>query len=96
MKLPESRFIKVDWNLNKVADFTFTSYIDIIAKNNSNIYVELTNALSELGVKTVSLNSNQNKFGELILRVGVLVKDKNQLSQVKNKFSSLGSVFEVK
>lgn len=95
-KLPESRFIKVDWNVNKVADFTFTSYVDIIAKNNTNIYIELTNALSELGVKTVSLNSNQNKFGELILRVGVLVKDKNQLSQVKNKFSSLGSVYEVK
>ena len=95
-KLPESRFIKVDWNVNKVADFTFTSYVDIVAKNSSNIYVELTNALSELGIKTVSLNSNQNKFGELILRVGVLVKDKNQLSQVKNKFASLGSVYEVK
>lgn len=95
-KLPESRFIKVDWNINKIADFTFTSYVEVIAKNNNNIYVELTNALSELGVKVVSLNSNQNKFCELILRVGVLVKDKNQLSQVKNKFSSLGSVYEVK
>ena len=94
-KLSQDRFIKVDWNLNKTSDFTFTSYIDIVAKNNSNIYIELTNALSELSIKVTSLNSNQNKLGELILKIGVLVKDKNQLVQVKNKLASLGSVYEV-
>ena len=94
-KLAQDRFIKVDWNLNKSSDFTFTSYIDIVAKNNSNIYIELTNALSELSIKVTSLNSNQNKLGELILKIGVLVKDKSQLVQVKNKLASLGSVYEV-
>lgn len=94
-KLPQDRFIKVGWNENKNDDLTFTSFVDLVAKNNNNIYLELTNALSELGVKVASLNSNQNKLGELILKVGVLVKDKNQLTQVKNKLGSLGSVYEV-
>jgi GTP pyrophosphokinase len=94
--LPKDRFINVDWNLNKNKDYTFTSIVDVVAKNTSNIYLEITNALSELGIKVSSLNTNQNKQGDLILKIGVQIKDKDQLGKVKNKLSSLGSVFEVK
>jgi (p)ppGpp synthase/HD superfamily hydrolase len=52
--------------------------------------------LSGLNVKLASLNTSQNKEGDLLLKVGVLVRDKNQLIQVKNKLSSLKSVYEVK
>lgn len=95
-KLSEARFIKVDWNLDKKSDLTFTSYIEAVAKNTNSVYIDITNALSELSVKVVSLNTNQNKNKELLLRIGVLVKDKNQLAQVKNKISSLGTIYEVK
>lgn len=94
-KLAKDRFIKVDWNLNKDKDYSFTSIVDIIAKNTASIYIEITNALSELGVRVSSLNTNQNKNGELIIKIGVLIKDKSELNKVKNKLSSLQSVFEV-
>ena len=74
----------------------FVSFVDVIAKNTNNVYLEITNALSELGIKVASLNTSENKLGELILKVGVYVKDKNQLTLVKNKLNSLGCVYEVK
>jgi GTP pyrophosphokinase len=94
-KLTESRFISVDWNIDKLKDETFSAMIDVVAKNKNNIYVEIANALSELNVKVMSLNTSQNKNEELVLRIGLLVKDRNQLQQVKNKLSSLSLVFEV-
>lgn len=95
-KLPESRFIKVDWNYKQDENFTFLTYVDVIAKDTNNIYLDITNTLSGLNVKVTSLNTNQIRNGELLLKVGVLVKDKNQLIQVKNKLSSFSLVYEVK
>ncbi len=95
-KLPEDRFINVEWNLSGENDFMFVSFVDVIAKNTNNVYLEITNALSELGIKVASLNTSENRLGELILKVGVYVKDKNQLTLVKNKLNSLGCVYEVK
>ncbi len=94
--LGKSRFIKVDWNMDKVTDSSFVSSIDIFAKENAQIYVEITNAFSELNVKIISLNTSINKNGEFLIKIGMLVKDKDQLQKIKNKISSLPSVFEVK
>ena len=94
-KLTESRFIPVDWNIDKLKDETFTAGVDVIAKNKNSIYIEIANALSELNVKVMSLNTSQTKNEELLLKIGLLVKDRNQLQQVKNKLSSLNSVYEV-
>jgi len=93
--LPESRFIKVDWNMNKEEDYMFSSIVDVVAKSTNTIYNEITNALSELGIRVLSFNTNTNKNGELILKIGIMVKDRNQLQQVKNKLGSLASVYEV-
>ncbi len=95
--LSPSRFIKVDWNMNNISsESSFMSSVEIVAKENSNIYIEITNAFSELNIKIVSLNTNTTKNGDFILKIGVLVKDKLQLQQIKNKLSSLSSVYEVK
>ena len=94
--LSKSRFVKVDWNMEKVADSSFVSSIEIVAKENSSIYVEITNAFSELNIKIISLNTNINKDGEFQIKIGVLVKDKDQLQKVKNKMASLPSIFEVR
>ncbi len=96
MKLPSSRFIPVEWNVQEGSDITFVSFVEIVAKNSNNIYLEITNALSELGVKVVSLNTNQNKMGDLLLKVGIQIKDKGGLAKVINKLSSLSNVYEVK
>lgn len=96
-RLSPSRFIKVDWNTENISeDTSFVSSIDILAKQNSNIYIEVTNAFNECGVKIISLNTNTIKTGELQMKIGVLVKNRNQLQQIKNKLSALASVFEVK
>ena len=96
-RLVPSRFIKVDWNMENISSETsFVSSIDILAKQNSNIYVEVTNAFNECGVKIVSLNTTTIKTGELQMKIGVLVKDRQQLQQIKNKLSSLSSIYEVK
>ena len=94
--LQKDRLIKVDWNLSSDNDFSFTSSVDVVAKNSPSVYIEITTALNELSVKVISLNSNQNKNDELILKIGVIVKNKTQLQQVKNKLTSLASVYEVK
>ena len=94
--LSKSRFVNVDWNLEKITDSSFVSSLDILAKESASIYVEITNALSELNVKIISLNTSTNKNNEFLIKIGLLVKDKNQLQQIKNKISSLPSVFEVK
>lgn len=94
--LSKSRFVNVDWNLEKITDSSFVSSLDILAKESSSVYVEITNALSELNVKIISLNTSINKNNEFLIKIGLLVKDKNQLQQIKNKISSLPSVFEVK
>ena len=82
--------------MEKVADSSFVSSIEIVAKENSSIYVEITNAFSELNIKIISLNTNINKDGEFQIKIGVLVKDKDQLQKVKNKMASLPSIFEVR
>ena len=95
-KLPQSRFIKVDWNNYDNDNFTFSTCVDIVAQNTNNVYLEITNILSGFSVKLTSLNTSQNKDGELLVKVGILVKDKNQLIQVKNKLSSIKLIYEVK
>lgn len=95
--LSPSRFIKVDWNMNNItSDSSFMSTVEIVAKENSNIYVEITNAFSESNIKIISLNTNTTKNGEFILKIGMLVRNRMQLQQIKNKLSSLPSVYEVK
>ena len=94
--LGKSRLIKVDWNKDSVSESAFVSSVDILAKENSHIYVEITNAFSELNIKIVSLNTSTNKNGEVLIKIGMLVKDRAQLQQIKNKLSSLVSVYEVK
>ena len=94
--LNKSRFVKVDWNMDKINDSAFVSSIDVLAKESPSVYVEITNAFSELNIKIISLNTSINKNGEFQIKIGVLVKDKDQLQKVKNKISSLPSVFEVK
>lgn len=93
--LPENRFIHVDWNASKEEDYMFSSIVEVVAKSTNTIYNEITNALSELGIRVVSFNTSTNKNEELILKIGIMVKDRNQLQQVKNKLGSLASVYEV-
>ena len=71
------------------------STIDVYAKIKNNVYIEVTNAMSELGIKVASLNSAQGKNDELVLRITVEIKNKNQLQQAKNKLASLPLVYEV-
>ncbi len=94
-KLPESRFIALKWN-DSDGDCMFNTVVEVVAKNSGNIYLEITNALSELSVRVVSLNSNENKNGELVMRIGVMVRNRDMLQKIKNKLTSLKSVFEVK
>lgn len=94
--LDASRFISAAWNMKNNEEQTFLTHIDLYTKNKNNVYIEVTNAMSELGIKVTSLNTSPSKNDELLLRVGVLIKDKNQLQQVKNKLGSLASVYEVK
>ncbi len=93
--LSKDRLIAVDWNDETEEDFSFSSSIDVVAKNNQNVYIEITTALNELNVKVISLNSNQNKNSELVLKIGVIVKNKSHLQQIKNKLVSLSSVYEI-
>ena len=95
-KLDGSRFVKVGWNITGDENHMFASVIEILAMNNGTIYIEITNALGEVGVRVQSINTSETANGELLIKIGVLVRDKNQLSSVKNKLSSLKSVFEVK
>ncbi len=94
--LNQARFLHVDWNMDQVADTSFVSSIELFAKEGSNVYVEVTNAFSELNIKIISLNTSKNRNDEFQLKIGVLVKDKDQLQKIKNKLSSLPSVYEVK
>ncbi len=93
--LNSSRFITAKWNLSECEDISFSASFDVYAQNKNNVYVEVTNALSELGIKVVSLSSVQNKDDELVLKLNVLIKNKDQLQQAKNKISSLALVYEV-
>lgn len=95
-RLPSSRFIKVDWNIRgNSGDFKFNSFVMILAKNTTNIYVDISNALNEIGVKISSLSTQEKNFGEISIRLGIMVKDKDELAKVKNKLSSLSAIFEV-
>lgn len=93
--LDSSRFISARWNLSDDEEYNFMSYVDVYAKNKNNVYVEVTNAMSELGIKVLSLNSSQNKDDELVLKIGIQIKNKTQLQQAKNKLASLSLVYEV-
>ncbi len=94
-KLDHSRFVSADWDLPKDEDFKFLSHIDIFTSNKNNIYLEIANAMSELGIKVVSLNSSASKNDELAIKLGVEIINKTQLQQAKNKLASLPLVYEV-
>lgn len=93
--LPKSRFIDVEWNTESNKDAEFLSIIDLVAKKTNTVYMEITNALSELSVHVASLNTGNGKNDELLLKIGVMVKNKSELDRVKNKLSSLSCVYEV-
>lgn len=96
-KLSNARFIQVDWNMENISgDTSFVSSVELLAKESATIYVEITNAFSELAVKIISLNTNVTKNDEFQMKIGMLVKNKEQLQQIRNKLSSLPSIYEVK
>lgn len=96
-KLSNARFIQVDWNMDNISnDTSFVSSVEILAKETSTIYIEITNAFSELNVKIISLNTAVTRNGEFQIKIGVLVKNKEQLQQIRNKLSSLPSIYEAK
>ena len=93
--LEKERFISADWNISEDNTFKFPAMLSVFAKNKSSVYTEITNALSGLGVGLSSLNSSEYKEGEIVLKLGIMIKNKTELQQVKNKLVSLSSVFEV-
>ena len=93
--LPKSRFIDVKWNTEANKEVEFLSIVEVVAKKTNTVYMEITNALSELNVHVASLNTGNGKNDELILKIGVMVKNKTELERVKNKLSSLACVYEV-
>ncbi len=94
-KVDEARFIKADWNIPDNDDSTFLSTVSVYAKNKPTIYTDISNAIGEMGIKLVSLNSNMSKDDEIVLSIGVMVKNREQYNSVKNKLNSLAGVFEV-
>ena len=94
-KLDEARFIKADWNIPDNDGSTFLANISVCAKNKPSIYTDISNAIGEMSIKLVSLNSNMSKDDEINLSIGVMVKNRDQYNTVKNKLNSLAGVFEV-
>ncbi len=95
-KLNESRLINVDWNINKEKGFEFNSSLDLVVRNTPTIYMDITNSVGEMGVKVTSLNTSTNRLGDLVIKLGVMVKGREELTKLKNKLSSLNAVYEVK
>lgn len=93
-RLEKERFISADWDVTD-STCTFASLVNVYAKNNNTVYTDCANALAELGIKMTSLSGERNKNDDLELKIGVLVKNKTELQQVKNKLGSLRSVYEV-
>ena len=93
--LQKERFITAKWHLSQGAENKFPATVQVFAKNKNSVYTDITNALGGIGVKVGSLNSMQTKDDELLLYIGVLIKDKDELQQVKNKLGSLSLVYEV-
>ena len=93
--LQKERFIDAKWHIAHGDDFKFPATVQVFAKNKNSVYTDITNALGAIGVKVNSLNSMQTKDDELLLYIGVMIKDKDELQQVKNKLGSLSLVYEV-
>ena len=91
----KTRLIAASWNDKQTDSASFSSNVTMRALNDNNIYAELTNAMSEIGVKVSSIESHPTKNGDLHIKIGIQIKNKAEFSSVKNKLLSLPHVYDV-
>ena len=91
----KKRLIAASWNENQISNTNFSSSITIRALNDNNIYAEITNALSEIGIKVTSIESHPTKNGDLHIKIGIQIKNKAEFASVKNKLLSLAHIYDI-
>ncbi len=88
------RWVNVDW-----ADSNDTSYstsVEISAKDRSGLTLDVAMALSTVKVKVTTLSARSLPDGYAAVSLVLEVKDKDELSGVMNKLGQLAGVYQVK
>jgi len=91
--LEKERIVETSWD--EETSGNYCAEFKILAKSSANILNVVSNKIADNKIEISFINSERNRQGDVILDVGVMIKSRDQLSELINKISSMPEVYEV-
>lgn len=94
-RLEEDRIIDTKWTDDKTGTVYDASF-KVVAKNSSGIINIVSTKIAENNIDITFITTEKAKENEdVILSIGVRIKDRRQLDEIMNKIGAIGTVYEV-
>ncbi len=88
------RLIDVEWDSGE--KISYSTEIQIVARDRKGILAEMTNVISEVKLHVSAINARTTKEKLAIINLTIEISDIQQLSKLMNKFRSMKDVIDVK
>ena len=92
-EVDQGRWIKVSWG-EDIRE-TYSTTLEVIAKDRTNLIIEVSTALSTSQVPVLGMNATATADGFAIFQITISVKDSQQLDQVMRKIHQISGVMKV-
>lgn len=94
-RLEEDRIIDTKWTEDKT-NAVYDASFKVIAKNTMGVINSVSAKIAENNIDIMYITTEKAKENEdIILSIGVRIKDRKQLDDIMNKIGAIGTVYEV-
>lgn len=90
----QDRLMNLKWGKQE-PDHSYIASLKILISNSAGVLAEITNKISDNKINIAYINSERVKDNNAIINVGLHVKNRDQLIEIKNKIKSMNNVLEV-
>ena len=90
----QDRIMKLEWNKD-AQDESYNAGIQILVANTSGVLAEITNKISEKKININYINTENAKDGNVIINVGVNIKNKQELIELCKKIENMPNVLSI-
>lgn len=89
------RIMNLSWG-NQEENNSYNAGLQILVTNTAGVLAEITNKISDSKINITYINSENAKDGNVMINVGISVKNKDQLAEIVNKIKSMANVLDIR
>lgn len=88
------RLLQLNWGANN-EEHSYVAGLKILVTNQAGVLAEITNKISENKININYINSENAKDNNVIINIGINVKNREQLIDLQNKIQAMNNVLSV-